>query len=193
AAATPKFYLDLNKAREFAHQGQTPWTPPVSVLFALDASLERFDRDGAPAVWRRHECYAKAIRAAFRALGMELFSHAGAHSVTVVAARVPAGIPAATLLQKLREERGVILSGGQLELKGTIVRMGTMGDVSQTDVLGAVGAIEIALLEHDIHVHAGAGVQAALRVFLDMEPGAKPDGARETDARTAAQTTGAPH
>ncbi|MDQ2872310.1 MAG: aminotransferase class V-fold PLP-dependent enzyme, partial [Candidatus Eremiobacteraeota bacterium] len=42
AAATPKFYLDLNKAREFAHQGQTPWTPPVSVLFALDASLERF-------------------------------------------------------------------------------------------------------------------------------------------------------
>ncbi len=109
-----------------------------------------------------------------------------------MAARVPAGIEAATLLQKLRDERGVILSGGQLELKGKIVRMGTMGDVSQTDVLGAIGALEIALLEHDIYVHAGAGVQAALRVFLDLEPGAKPDGAPGTAARMDAQTTAAP-
>jgi aspartate aminotransferase-like enzyme len=170
-AKTPRFYFDLLKAREFARQGQTPWTPPVSAFFALDAALERYAQEGAEAVWRRHDCYARAIRGAFTALGMEIFSQPDAHSVTVVAGNVPAGVEAATLLRKLREERGVVLSGGQLELKGKIVRMGTMGDVSQTDVLGALGALEIALLEHDIPVRIGSGVQAALRVFLDLQPG----------------------
>ncbi len=175
AAKTPRFYFDLMKAREFARVGQTPWTPPVSVLFALDAALAHYHAEGAQHVWHRHAMYAQAIRAAFTALGLGVFSQPGAHSVTVVAGNVPSGVEAATLLRKLREERGVSLSGGQLELKGKIVRMGTMGDVSQTDVLGALGALEMALLEYDVPVHVGAGVQAALRVFLDLAGGSRPD------------------
>jgi len=189
SSKTPRFYFDLLKAREFARQGQTPWTPPVSVLFALDAALQQYHAEGAAHVWQRHEMYAQAIRAAFSALDLPVFSQPDAHSVTVVAASVPTGVDAAALLRKLREERGVSLSGGQLELKGKIVRMGTMGDVSQTDVLGALGALEMALLQYDVPVHVGAGVQAALRVFL----GTKPDGARTPAAASLAQTTAASH
>ncbi len=79
----------------------------------------------------------------------------------------------------------------KLELKGKIVRMGTMGDVSQTDVLGALGALEMALLEYDVPVHVGAGVQAALRVFLDLAAGAKPDVVQTPAEPAAAQTTAA--
>jgi aspartate aminotransferase-like enzyme len=191
ASKTPRFYFDVLKAREFARQGQTPWTPPVSVLFALDAALQQYHADGAQRVWERHAMYAQAIRSAFAALGLEVFSQPGAHSVTVVAGKVPPGVEAATLLRKLREERGVSLSGGQLELKGKIVRMGTMGDVSQTDVLGALGALEMALLEYDVPVHVGAGVQAALRVFLDLAGGARPDAAQTPAAAAGVQTTAA--
>jgi aspartate aminotransferase-like enzyme len=191
ASKTPRFYFDLLKAREFARAGQTPWTPPVSVLFALDAALLHYHAEGAQHVWQRHEMYAQAIRAAFTALGLSVFSQPGAHSVTVVAGNVPSGVDAPTLLRKLREERGVSLSGGQLELKGKIVRMGTMGDVSQTDVLGALGALEMALLEYEVPVHVGAGVQAALRVFLDLAGGSRPDAAQTTAARVGEQTTAA--
>lgn len=185
SAKTPRFYFDLLKAREFARVGQTPWTPPVSVLFALDAALAHYHAEGAQHVWHRHAMYAQAIRAAFTALGIGVFSQPGAHSVTVVAGNVPSGVEAATLLRKLREERGVSLSGGQLELKGKIVRMGTMGDVSQTDVLGALGALEMALLEYDVPVHVGAGVQAALRVFLDLAGGSRPDAVQTPAAAPA--------
>jgi aspartate aminotransferase-like enzyme len=185
AGRTPRFYFDLLKAREFARVGQTPWTPPVSVLFALDAALQHYHAEGAEHVWHRHSMYAQAIRAAFNALDLGVFSQPGAHSVTVVAGNVPSGVEAATLLRKLREERGVSLSGGQLELKGKIVRMGTMGDVSQTDVLGALGALEMALLEYDVPVHVGAGVQAALRVFLDLDGGSRPDAAQTPAAAGA--------
>ncbi len=191
SAKTPRFYFDLLKAREFSRQGQTPWTPPVSILFALDAALHHYHAEGAAQVWQRHEMYAHAVRDAFNALGLRVFSQPGAHSVTVVAGNVPQGVEAATLLRKLREERGVCLSGGQLELKGKIVRMGTMGDVSQTDVLGALGALEIALLEYNVPVRVGSGVQAALRVFLDMAGGTKHDAEQRSDGRTDVQTTAA--
>ena len=191
ASKTPRFYFDLLKAREFARVGQTPWTPPVSVLFALDAALQHYHTEGAERVWHRHSMYAHAIRAAFSALGLGVFSQPGAHSVTVVAGNVPSGVEAATLLRKLREERGVSLSGGQLELKGKIVRMGTMGDVSQTDVLGALGALEMALLEYDVPVQVGAGVQAALRVFLDLDGGSRHDAGQTPAAPADVQTPAA--
>ncbi|MFN2448520.1 MAG: aminotransferase class V-fold PLP-dependent enzyme, partial [Candidatus Baltobacteraceae bacterium] len=166
SARIPRYYFDLLKAREFARQGQTPWTPPVSILFALDAALAQYHSEGAQHVWHRHEMYAQAIRAAFNALGLGVFSQPGAHSVTVVAGNMPHGVEAATLLRKLREERGVVLSGGQLELKGKIIRMGTMGDVSQTDVLGAIGAIEMALLEYNVPVRVGAGAVVGPRAAI---------------------------
>lgn len=166
----PRFYFDLLKAREFARQGQTPWTPPVSAYFALDEALDRYGRVGARHVWMRLETYARAIRTGLEALGISIFSQPGAHSPTVVAARVPDGIDAGGLLRALREERGIVLSGGQAELKGKILRIGTMGELSQADVLGALGAIECELLELGVPIRAGAGVAAALRVFRAEAP-----------------------
>jgi len=166
SSACPRYYFDLKKALEFSKIGQTPWTPPISIVYALDAALDRYEASGADAVIERHALYARAIRAAFEALGFTIFSRPGAHSVTVVAATPPAGVDPAKLLDELRVERGIILSGGQAELAGKIVRMGTMGDISETDILGAIGAIEIALLEADAPVHLGTGVQAALRELI---------------------------
>ncbi len=164
-----RFYFDLKKAREFATIGQTPWTPPVSIVFALDAALDEFERTGAPAVHERHARYARAIRAAASALGLTLYSKEGAHSPTVVAINVPAGLDGDAIRKSLRESRGVIVGGGQKQLKGKLVRIGTMGDLTQTDVLGALGALEIALLEAGAPVQLGTGVQAALKVFLEAE------------------------
>jgi aspartate aminotransferase-like enzyme len=168
-AGAQRFYFDLRKAREFAGIGETPWTPPVSVVFALDAALAEFERAGAAAVHERHARYAAAVRAAARALGLELFSQDGAHSPTVVAIRLPDGIDGDAIRTSLRESRGVVIGGGQKELKGKILRIGTMGDLTQTDILGALGALEIALLEAGAPVQAGTGVQAALKLFLEAD------------------------
>ncbi len=170
-AGAQRFYFDLKKARDFAALGQTPWTPPVSIVFALDAALDEFERAGAASVHARHARYAAAVRAAAEALGLRTFSRPGAHSPTVVAIALPEGVDGDAIRKSLRESRGVIIGGGQQSLKGTIVRIGTMGDLSQTDILGALGALEIALLEAGAPVHAGTGVQAALRVFLEADRG----------------------
>jgi aspartate aminotransferase-like enzyme len=168
-AKSPRFYLDLVRAREFSTQGQTPWTPPVSIAFALDVGIERYHAEGAANVFARHERYARALRAAAGALGLELFSQPGAHSVTVVALRLPEGLNADAIRRALREEAGVVIGGGQQDLKGKILRIGTMGALSQTDILGAIGALEIVLLGQGHPLHIGSGVRAALEVFLGKE------------------------
>ncbi len=164
-ASIPRFYFDLRKAREFARKGQTVWTPPISIFYALAVALERFHAEGLEASYARHARYAWAIRAAFEALGFTIFSRSDAHSDTVVAATPPAGLDAPTLLKTLRETYGVVLSGGQGELTGKIVRMGTMGDVSEADLLGAIGAIELALADCGVSVTFGNGVGAAAGVL----------------------------
>ena len=44
-----------------------------------------------------------------------------------------------------------------------------MGDLTQTDILGAIGALEIALFEAGAPIRVGTGVQAALKVFLEAD------------------------
>ena len=166
-AKAPRFYLDLRKAREFAALGQTPWTPPVSVAYALEVAIEAYHAEGAPRAYARHERFARAVRAYAEAAGIELFSRPEAHSVTVVAMHAPRGIDVAMLRAELRERHGVVLGGGQAELKGKIVRMGTMGNLSHVDVMRGLDALGIALQQQG-HATSRDAADAA-RTILDAE------------------------
>ncbi len=42
----PRFYFDLAKARKSLAGGETPWTPAVGVLFALDEALDMLEAEG---------------------------------------------------------------------------------------------------------------------------------------------------
>jgi aspartate aminotransferase-like enzyme len=139
------FYFDLRKARAFAADGETPWTPPVSIVLALDVALARYRAEGAERAFARHAGYAAAIRLFAEGLGLEVFSRPDAHSVTVVALRAPAGIDVAALRGSLLNDYGIALGGGQAELKGKLLRIGTMGDVSPADVLRALESLEAVL------------------------------------------------
>ncbi|HTU80575.1 MAG TPA: alanine--glyoxylate aminotransferase family protein [Candidatus Acidoferrales bacterium] len=162
-STTPRFYFDLARAREAAREGQTPWTPPISILYALDVALQRYHAEGMHDAFARHARYAAAVRDALEAMGFTIFSRPGAHSVTVVAAYPPEGVDATALLTRLRERYGVVLSGGQAEFAGKIVRFGTMGDVSDGDLVGAIGALELALADLEAANVPGAGTTAAIR------------------------------
>ncbi len=172
ASRIPRFYFDLRKAREFAAKGQTPWTPPISIFYALAVALERYHADGLEANFERYATYARAVRAAFEALGFTIFSRPDAHSVTVVAAYPPEGVEPGALLGTLRDRYGIVISGGQGELTGKIVRFGTMGDVSESDLLGAISAVERALADVGAPVQFGKGVAAAADVLTNAEPAA---------------------
>ena len=145
SARAPRYYFNLVHAREMAQHGETPWTPPISILYALDVALERYTAEGMTAAFARHERTAAMVRDALVRMGFSLVSKAGAHSPAVVAAYTPPAVEAKSLLRALREKHGIVLAGGQGELGGKIVRFGTMGEITDADVQFALDAIGMEL------------------------------------------------
>ena len=75
--------------------------------------------------------------------------------------KVPEGIDGEALLKKLENPYGFKLANGQDTLKGKIVRLGHMGYIDYFEVLGAIAALELVLLEMGWTVEVGAGVAGA--------------------------------
>ena len=145
-AKMPRFYWDFTKAKKTLDNGQTPATPAVSLLFALADALKLLDAEGMGEVFARHARAAARARAGVKALGLELLvSDERFASNTVTAVRMPADVDASRLLKVLRDEHGVVLSGGQASLAGKIFRIGHLGWVDVADVDEVLAALEIAL------------------------------------------------
>ena len=145
-AKMPRFYLDLGKARKFFEEkGQTPWTPSVSTFYALSTALDLIEKETLPKIFERHSRTARAAREGIKALGLKLFSQEAYASNTVTAIHGPDGVDVKKLLQILRDNHGVVLSGGQGKLEGKIFRIGHLGWVSESDMKEVVSAVEAAL------------------------------------------------
>ncbi len=143
--ATPRAYLDLRRARDSAANGQTPWTPAVSLFFQLDRALALIREEGIERVWARHRETAGRVRAGVEALGLDLFAGESVRSDTVTAILPPDGVSADGLRKAARERSGVVFAGGQGSMGGRILRFGHLGRVSGDEVREALGALEGAL------------------------------------------------
>jgi aspartate aminotransferase-like enzyme len=165
AAGAPAFYFDLRRYRDALATGDSPFTPAVSLVRALKVSLARIRAEGIEAVWEKYARIAAAARAGVQAMNLELFAQAPAESLTV--ARVPEGIDGNVLLNRLEKQYGIKLAGGQDTLKGKIFRLAHMGHIDAFDVLTALSALELVLLEMGHDVEPGAGVAAFQRVLAE--------------------------
>ena len=142
----PKFYLDVEQYKKYYEIGQPPYTPSVSVMFALDAALDQIMAEGLGAVYERHAAIGRLARDGVRNLGLELFAKDESFaSDTVTAVKIPRGVDAAQLVGRLRTEHGVIVSGGQASLSGKIFRIGHMGRVSEAEIEDTLSAVKAVL------------------------------------------------
>lgn len=164
-----KFYFDLQKALASWRTSETPWTPPVSLITGLDASLEMMRQEGIENVWARHRHLARALRAGMAALEVRLFSESPSDSVTAL--WMPEGIPWKEFSTTLARQGGITFAGGQEEYAGKIFRIAHLGYYDGLDMVGAVSAIERALSAHQYRFSAGAGVAATQRALLEPEEG----------------------
>ncbi|MEO6207761.1 MAG: alanine--glyoxylate aminotransferase family protein [Candidatus Limnocylindrales bacterium] len=165
SATMPRFYLDLRAHRDAAVNGQTPFTPAISVVFQVDEGLRLMAEEGAQAIFARHEACAAAARAGLEALGFRLFADQRHASRTVTAAHVPDGLDWKAFNGELKR-RGLVLAGGQGKLTGKIFRLGHLGSVTLEEILGAFSTLEIASIGAGRPVEPGAAVAGAQRAAL---------------------------
>ena len=140
-ARMPRFYWDFTKAKSYLEKGQTPWTPSVTIFFALDDSLDILLAEGLPNIFARHARMADLTRNGVKSSGLSLFADEKYASNTVTAIKVPQNLDAVKLLQILREEHNVVLAGGQGSLSGKIFRIGHLGWVTEDDINEVLKAV----------------------------------------------------
>jgi aspartate aminotransferase-like enzyme len=145
-ARIPRYYFDYKKAKSFLEKGQTPWTPAVSVYFAMDVALGKLDAEGLEAIHARHARIGQMTRDGVKALGLKLLAADERYaSNTVTAVRAPDGVDWSTLSKMMRTEYNTVLAGGQGQLTGKIFRIGHLGLVTEADIQACLDALKQAL------------------------------------------------
>jgi aspartate aminotransferase-like enzyme len=144
-AKMPRFYWDFTKAKKYLEVGQTPWTPVLSVVFALEVSLEMMLKEGLPNIIARHARIGKAARDGVKSLGLSLFADEEYASNTVTAVAASDGLDIKKMRKILNEEYQIVVSGGQQTLDGKIFRIGHLGWVTEDDIKAVISALKVVL------------------------------------------------
>ncbi len=186
ATYNPRYYFDLRKERKNARAGESAYTPPVSLIAALDAALAWIaaqaatpeDAAGDLAAGRRKlvdnaETIAAMTRAAVTALGMTLFAP-DAPSAAATAVLPPPGVDSGLLVKELKSRFGAIITNGQGEMKGQIFRIAHLGFFDYMDTIALIGALEQVVLKsipqathNGRPVQFGDGLIAAQKLFAE--------------------------
>lgn len=166
-AELPRYYFCYKAARKSLSKEppQTPYTPAITLVQALDVAIKMIKEEGLASIHERHGLFAEATRAAVSALGLEFFAKDRERAHVVTSVWSPEGIDSGDLVRLMRNEYGVFIAGGQSRMKGKIFRLGHVGFFDKFDILVQISALEMALARLGYPVEMGAGVTAALKVL----------------------------
>jgi predicted phosphoserine aminotransferase len=127
------YYLDFVELDKYLLRNQTPNTPPISLLFALDMQLNDMLDEGMEQRFARHLAMRDVTIKWARDRGFSMFPAQGYESPTVSCIRSIPSIDVGLLIAFLRS-RKMIISDGYGPNKGKSFRIAHMGDTSLADL-----------------------------------------------------------
>jgi len=126
-AKTPRFYFDWNK-----YKGTAPFSPALSLLHALDGSLEFIHSQGSEKLFARRAEVAERIRDLVLRSGMEIYALKPGNGVTGVIP--PSGFDITGFRRRLENDFGIQIAAGLGKLKDEIFRIGHVGHVTDEEL-----------------------------------------------------------
>ena len=143
ASKMPVFYWDYTRAKNYLDEKkENPWTPAISIVYALSVSLKMMLKEGIENIFDRHARMAQMTRDGIKKMGLPLFAEESHASNTVTAVSIPESLDGKKLRQVLREQYQVVLAGGQQTLDGKIFRIGHLGMVNEKDIKEILTSIQ---------------------------------------------------
>ncbi len=126
------FYFNFEQLEKKAVKNQTPATPAISIINALNVQMDRIFEEGVENRFQRHLDMAEHVRTWTRK-NFALYSDENYLSPTVTNVHNTRDIDVVNLNAELAK-RGAMLSNGYGDLKGKCFRIAHMGDLQISDV-----------------------------------------------------------
>jgi aspartate aminotransferase-like enzyme len=126
-------YFDLVELDAYARRNQTPSTPALSLLFALEVQLQSIATEGLEGRWARHKAMASQTQEWITRISDETgkklgnIAPLGFQSPTVSTIRLPSDLPAEKFTADVAK-RGIVVGSGYGKLRSSTFRIGHMGD-----------------------------------------------------------------
>jgi predicted phosphoserine aminotransferase len=138
-------YFDLVSFESATRKFQPTNTPALSLLYALEAQLDRIAAEGGiEARWARHDAMRRTVERWAAAHGLEYLPREGRRSWTVSCLRLPEGKSAKDVTTALKRD-GWTIGSGYGALKDTTIRIGHMGDHSVAALEDLLPLVEAAI------------------------------------------------
>lgn len=135
------YYFSFPVMLKYHNRNETPATPSIPHLFALDAQLDAMFAEGLDRRFARHEEMARLVQK-WAKEHFDIYAEEGYWSKTVTCVRNTRGISVADLNKTLVEEHGMRISNGYGDLKEKTFRIAHMGDLTPADVHGLLATID---------------------------------------------------
>jgi aspartate aminotransferase-like enzyme len=127
------YYFDFLEFAAADEKDNTPSTPCISQIYAMDCQLRRMFEEGLDARWQRHLEMAAYVRNWVIENGFSFFPDEEYLSVTLTCAANSRGTDLAAL-KKFAAEEGFAFDDGYGKIKGKTFRIPHMGDMTLQDL-----------------------------------------------------------
>ncbi|MBT0653392.1 pyridoxal-phosphate-dependent aminotransferase family protein [Geomobilimonas luticola] len=127
------YYFDFLEFAAADEKDNTPSTPCISQIYAMDLQLDRMFAEGLDARWKRHQAMADHVRGWVADRGYGFFPAAPYRSVTLTCAANTRGDDLGALKKRMGE-RGYAFDDGYGKIKGKTFRIPHMGDMQLADL-----------------------------------------------------------
>jgi alanine-glyoxylate transaminase/serine-glyoxylate transaminase/serine-pyruvate transaminase len=131
------WYLNLRVWKDYSiNWGDwhpTPTTMPTNTVMAMMVSLRRILDMGLEANYDRYVQAARTVRGRLEQLGFKMLTKEACTSPLITAMYGLPDMDIADFRRYLREERGIMISGGLDELRGKIFRIGHIGKAASAE------------------------------------------------------------
>ncbi|MGA2586596.1 MAG: alanine--glyoxylate aminotransferase family protein [Candidatus Aminicenantales bacterium] len=158
-AKCPKFYFDAKKARKNLADKTTPWTPAISLVIQQKKALDIIIAMGLEKLFHHHRVLGDATRAGVKALGLELLAKKPGNILTAV--KTPAGIEGGKIVKTMQGKYMAYIQGAQDPNKGKFFRIAHLGYMGGFDIITALTALEMTLLDLGYKLEPGISIKAA--------------------------------
>ncbi len=165
ASTNVRFYFDLRKARKALAETDTPFTPAISIVIALNEAVKMLLAEGLDKKQAYYLKMAQAVWAATEAIGLKVYADPKFRSRALTAILVPEALNPKKLVKTMRDVHGITMAGGQGDLDGKVVRIAHMGAVDEYDILTGLSCLEKVLKEAGHKFELGASLAASQKVF----------------------------
>ena len=167
-------YYDFGTMLEANETCYFPYTPAMTLMRGLRTGTDMLLEEGMENVWARHNKLASGVRAAVKAWGLDIVAKdpkTASDTVTSIKINnqytktIGRITDANDVILHAYNKHGISLGAGLGPLNGNVFRIGHLGWLNETMILGVLGGVELTLRDLGVPFEPGSGIGAAIENF----------------------------